>query len=311
MLRRRNKASMTDLTTPLLAKHDLTPVESADHAFDAFLSEESPATTTSIPRPLPPSDDKSPIHPSWWRNLLFKLTYLYEELLDLFYWHLWTPIRHLSLLQASRLEQLKDRATVAYDPNQCEHQQYLQRLWQAAFPGMYFPPGVKSAQWKVMGWQGEDPATDFRGGGFLSLQLLVHFAEHHREEFEALMKKTRGNRSEWEYPFAAAGVNITFMLVEILELNTNSSSDADITIHTKNISQSKAVVGFLRILENNEYALESLFIESFILLDKVWLQQGASYMEFPQVLGEVKKRVGTVLKRRWLKNVNDIKSIHY
>jgi len=308
MLRRRNQAPMADLTTPLLAKNDREFIESADQAFSALPSEESTAATrTSVLRPLPPLGDNSPS--SWWRNLLFKLTYLYDELLDFIYWHLWTRIRHLSLLQTSRLEQLKDRAAVVYNAEQIEHQQHLQRLWQAAFPGMHFPPGVKSAQWKVMGWQGEDPASDFRGGGFLSLELLVHFAERHPDKFEALMKKTHGNRSEWEYPFAAAGVNITFMLVEVLELK-KVGSDWDIN-NNKYRPVSKTMIGFLRILESNEYALEELFIESFILLDKIWLQQGASYMEFPHVLKEVNKRVRTVLKRRWLKDVDDIKSIHY
>jgi hypothetical protein len=27
-----------------------------------------------------------------------------------------------------------------------------------------------------MGWQGKDPSTDFRGGGFISLENLLYFA---------------------------------------------------------------------------------------------------------------------------------------
>ena len=34
--------------------------------------------------------------------------------------------------------------------------------------------------------------------------------------FYALRGKQRGERSDWEYPFAAAGVNVTFMLVGAL-----------------------------------------------------------------------------------------------
>lgn len=64
-----------------------------------------------------------------------------------------------------------------------------------------------------MGWQGEDPGTDIRGGGALALELLVHFAETRTSTFLELMGKERGARSEWEYPFAAAGVNIAYMLV--------------------------------------------------------------------------------------------------
>ena len=36
--------------------------------------------------------------------------------------------------------------------------------------------------------------------------------------FGALLGKIQGTRSDWEYPFAVAGVNITFALQELLEL---------------------------------------------------------------------------------------------
>ncbi len=36
--------------------------------------------------------------------------------------------------------------------------------------------------------------------------------------FSRLLHKSRGTRSEWEYPFAAAGVNVTFMLMDITGL---------------------------------------------------------------------------------------------
>ena len=42
--------------------------------------------------------------------------------------------------------------------------------------------------------------------------------------FCALLQKSDGTRSEWEYPFAAAGVNITFMLEELLDLRSSSDS---------------------------------------------------------------------------------------
>ena len=61
--------------------------------------------------------------------------------------------------------------------------------------------------------QGEDPGTDFRGGGYLALQCHLYMAAREPELFAALRWKRAGQRSEWEYPFAVAGVNVTFMLV--------------------------------------------------------------------------------------------------
>lgn len=43
-------------------------------------------------------------------------------------------------------------------------------------------------------------------------------AGHHSLTFKRLMNKTTGTRSEWEYPFAAAGVNITYMLSDLSDL---------------------------------------------------------------------------------------------
>jgi hypothetical protein len=291
---------MSNLTTPLLASDD------SDHVGNRDQAAHTPSSSLPLPLPSPPPPPPLSKTVSWWRKLLLQLTHLYEELLDFFYWHLWPSSRHLSLTQTTKLQQLQQRAAVVYDPkNVPEHEQHLRRLWKVAFPGINCPPGddIKSAQWKVMGWQGEDPASDFRGGGFLSLELLTYFGEREPEIFESLMKKTNGNRSEWEYPFAAAGVNITYMLTEILELkNTNTNNKQ---------SSSRAVVGFLKLLETDEYVLETLFIESFVLLDNVWLEQQASYMEFNQCLREVKERVTTTLSRRWLKSLTDLKSIHY
>lgn len=39
--------------------------------------------------------------------------------------------------------------------------------------------------------------------------------------FQNLLKKQGGKRATWEYPFAVAGVNITFMIMQMLELHSS------------------------------------------------------------------------------------------
>lgn len=56
--------------------------------------------------------------------------------------------------------------------------------------------------------------------------------------FKSLLHKTVGTRSEWEYPFAAAGVNLTFMLEEVLDLRSSSA-------HAPRTAAGKAFVGLL------------------------------------------------------------------
>ena len=39
-----------------------------------------------------------------------------------------------------------------------------------------------------------------------------------QKSFQELLCKQNGDRAIWEYPFAVAGVNITFMLIQMLDL---------------------------------------------------------------------------------------------
>jgi hypothetical protein len=39
-----------------------------------------------------------------------------------------------------------------------------------------------------------------------------------QKSFQDLLRKQVGDRSVWEYPFAVAGINLTFMLIQMLDL---------------------------------------------------------------------------------------------
>jgi hypothetical protein len=127
------------------------------------------------------------------------------------------PARALTPRQRARLASLARGASVAYDASDPTHESQLRELWRLTFPARPLP-GVRCEEWKEMGWQGVDPATDFRSGGLMSLQNLAWFAKHQPKVYKRLLSKSDGVRSEWEYPFAAAGVNVTFALVDLLEL---------------------------------------------------------------------------------------------
>ncbi|CAI9099378.1 OLC1v1036190C5 [Oldenlandia corymbosa var. corymbosa] len=128
----------------------------------------------------------------------------------------------LSSLQEARLKHLKLRLAVPFDGTCLQHQDALKQLWRLAYPDKELPP-LKSEMWKEMGWQGSDPSTDFRGGGFISLENLIFFAKTYPVVFHDLLHKRYGNRSQWEYPFAVAGINISFMLVQMLDLQSEYS----------------------------------------------------------------------------------------
>ncbi|MCO5582132.1 hypothetical protein L7F22_036022 [Adiantum nelumboides] len=176
----------------------------------------------------------------------------------------------LTPLQEERLRTLQGRIEIPFDGTYLWHQDALRELWAASFPDRQLIDLV-SEQWKDMGWQGKDPSTDFRGGGFISLENLLFFAKEYPRSFHKLLHKDEGCRATWEYPFAVAGINISFMLLQFLDLRS---------------AKPKTSSGrqFVKLLEEDEFAFDRLYCVAFEMMDAQWLAMKASYMEFNAVL---------------------------
>ncbi|CAH1441087.1 unnamed protein product [Lactuca virosa] len=202
------------------------------------------------------------------------------------------PSFDLTPAEEDCLQRLQNRLDIAYDSSIPEHQEALKALWKAAFPEEELSDLI-SEQWKEMGWQGKDPSTDFRGGGFISLENLLYFARNFQKSFQDLLRKQEGDRAMWEYPFAVAGVNITFMLIQMLDLEA---------------VKPRSFVGatFLKFLSENESAFDLLYCITFKLMDHQWLAMHASYMDFNTVMKSTRRQ----LERELLQdNVNRIEEL--
>ncbi|KAI3495111.1 hypothetical protein L2E82_41157 [Cichorium intybus] len=204
------------------------------------------------------------------------------------------PSFDLTPVQEDCLQRLQNRLDVAYDSSIPEHQQALRALWKAAFPEEELH-GLISEQWKEMGWQGKDPSTDFRGGGFISLENLLYFARNFPKSFQDLLRKREGVRSMWEYPFAVAGVNITFMLIQMLDLEA---------------VKPRSFVGatFLKFLSENELAFDLLYCITFKLMDHQWLSMHASYMDFNAVMKSTRRQLERELLQEDVTRLEDLPS---
>ncbi|XP_073219871.1 uncharacterized protein [Cicer arietinum] len=183
-----------------------------------------------------------------------------------------------TLAQEECLQRLQRRIEVPYDSSIIEHQEALRALWNVAFPEEELR-GLISEQWKEMGWQGKDPSTDFRGGGFISLENFLFFARNFPKSFQDLLWKREGDRSVWEYPFAVAGVNITFMLVQMLDLEAE-----------------------------NESAFDLLYCIAFKLMDHQWLSMRASYMDFNTVMKSTRRQLEKELLLEEVSRLEDLPS---
>lgn len=198
----------------------------------------------------------------------------------------------LTPVQEVRLRYLRQRLEVPFDGSRVEHQDALKQLWRLAYPDRELPP-LKSELWKEMGWQGPDPSTDFRGGGFISLENLIFFAQQYPESFQRLLHKQDGTRAEWEYPFAVAGINISFVLAQMLDLQSAKPT-------------SLAGIRFLELLQEDEMAFDNLYCVAFQMMDAQWLAKRASYMEFNDVM----KSTTTQLERELaLEDVSTVKDL--
>ena len=67
---------------------------------------------------------------------------------------------------------IEELRSTPYDRSNSEHEAKLLSLWRGLRPDIALEQR-KCKQWKEIGFQGEDPATDFRGMGILGLENLL------------------------------------------------------------------------------------------------------------------------------------------
>lgn len=191
---------------------------------------------------------------------------------------------HLTPEQEQRLHLLHQRIGVRYNREDPSHQDTLRLLWGYAYPGEACTSLVDE-RWTDMGWQQRDPSSDIRGGGLIALENLIYLAQRDSELFQKLRHKTEGERAQSEYPFAVAGVNLTFMLADVLELRRKDGE----------LPAKAAGRAFVGLLEDHSDAFELVYCLVFEVLDRVWLEMRAEYMDFPAVLQRVRGQLESAL----------------
>ncbi|KAK7263638.1 hypothetical protein RJT34_31232 [Clitoria ternatea] len=198
----------------------------------------------------------------------------------------------LSPIEEERLQRLQERLQVPYDEANPDHQESLRALWQCSFPNVSLM-GMISNQWKDMGWQGPNPSTDFRGCGFISLENLLFFARKYPASFHRLLLKKDGDRATYEYPFAVAGINISFMLIQMLDLCSVKP-------------RSVPGMNFVKLLGENEEAFDILYCIAFEMIDAQWLAMHASYMDFNEVLQATRMQLERELSLEDINRIQDL-----
>ncbi|KAI9282288.1 Engulfment/cell motility, partial [Sporodiniella umbellata] len=87
-------------------------------------------------------------------------------------------------------------------------------LWHLMMPQEALTSRV-SSQWIQIGFQGTDPATDFRGMGIQGLDDLLYFAKYHPNVVRSVFQHS--THPKYWYPYAIVGINISKFLYLLLD----------------------------------------------------------------------------------------------
>nr|XP_057920486.1 ELMO domain-containing protein 2 [Doryrhamphus excisus] len=125
---------------------------------------------------------------------------------------------HTSLLQITGYKRLyasvEDTRKEVFNSDNQEHEAMLLKLWELLMPGVKLDSRV-TKQWGDIGFQGDDPKTDFRGMGMLGLINLLFFSQNYTEE--ARMVLSHANHPKLGYSYAIVGINLTEMAYSLLK----------------------------------------------------------------------------------------------
>jgi len=162
-------------------------------------------------------------------------------------------------------QQLEDVRKTAFAHDKEEDKAKLIKFWNLMTNNEPLPELI-TRRWIDIGFQGEDPATDFRGAGMLGLDNLIYFVENHPQK---ALNAYKGSCSpQHPYFFAAGGLYITLEMYHLL--NDNYFDELFCEANTKE----KALQIFSEI-----------YSAAFHMFDNYWIKQpNATMMRFNTII---------------------------
>ncbi|XP_076830778.1 ELMO domain-containing protein 2 [Brachyhypopomus gauderio] len=108
---------------------------------------------------------------------------------------------------------VEDLRKEVFDSDNKEHEKMLLKLWDLLIPSVKLESRI-TKQWGNIGFQGDDPKTDFRGMGVLGLVNLVFFSENYTDAARQVL--SHANHPKLGYSYAIVGINLTEMAYSLL-----------------------------------------------------------------------------------------------
>ena len=194
------------------------------------------------------------------------------------------PTRHEAFAVNQSLQKMRTKYTD-------EHEHYLVEL--------YVKSGLTTRQrqyvrqgdiWKELGFQNRNPASDIRGGGLLCLDNMLYFLQAHRHVAQSMIQnRAKGWETYETYPWAPASINLTRLVAS--EFGICGGGSGGQIKNERSPLPPKTSYHFL--LETDGFS--RIYVLAFFLLDKVWDEQHATYMQFNSVLEAVRRELSEAI----------------
>ncbi|XP_078456946.1 ELMO domain-containing protein 1-like isoform X2 [Lampetra fluviatilis] len=127
------------------------------------------------------------------------------------------PVLQACLLQISGYhaltKEVEEIRKERYDSENKTHEEALLKLWALLMPEVTLKARI-TKQWGDIGFQGDDPSTDFRGMGMLGLLNLLYFAEEHTTAARQVL--SHSHHPKYGFSYAIVGINITELAYTLL-----------------------------------------------------------------------------------------------
>eukprot|EP00392_Amoebophrya_sp_AT5.2_P004521 g4529.t1 len=166
-----------------------------------------------------------------------------------------------TLEEQEMAREIKCLVGVPFDAENSRHVADLKQFWD-------------DRRWKEIGFQSATPATDFRGGGILSLYCMMYLAEKYPAETRQMIAESQKDASC--YPFACACINVTVQLIFYLNLQTPEMRYQG-TIEPAPVKTKKTV---MHVLSESHYqardAFGELFSNSVMKLHAIWMDMSVA-----------------------------------
>ena len=207
--------------------------------------------------------------------------------------------------QSASLDRLVLMAKTKVSWDKPQHRQMLESFWRAVYVDIPMPePSLHvnvSPGWKDMGFQSNDPCTDFRAMGLLGLHCLWYHSTNYSSRVRTIVHAGKPAR---DFPYAAVGINLVASLVQMLRLGQAGGhadvegtalfeffckmprdeyveSDSSTDTHGAKVAQKSP-----HAAKEHRYAFEETFCAAYEMLDDMWVEDPPANILFFNTLLE-------------------------